>query len=169
MAHRRGISDCSSLGSSGQSHETHGALSSHWNCNGRAHVLRSAWFRENTQQTSLPAARCCCSSPLAGSPAGSRVHAWLELGEKAAMRASLGRQAALKDLPAELRMWGEVSIAAGWLPSPLSRHWACFLPSCLASPVNCNRLCPARSGRTNILYIQQWVFYFVFHSFSGLK
>lgn len=54
--HRGGISDCSSMGSSGLSHETHDTLSSHWNCNGWAHVLRSAaWVVQGKHTANLSA------------------------------------------------------------------------------------------------------------------
>lgn len=57
-------------------------------------------------------------------------------------RSSLSRWAAVKDLPVELRLWEDRGpITAGWLPSPLSRHWASFSPGSLPSMADCNIMC----------------------------
>lgn len=123
--HRRGICSCSSTAPSGQTH-------THWNGNGWAHVLGAVAWVVQSRKRSLPlraaTAHLHWHSPQ---PAHVFMPGWsLEDG---LLRDILPEQTGYSQgfpCGAAGVRW-QVSVAAGWLPSPLSRHWASFLPDSL--------------------------------------
>lgn len=93
-----------------------------------------------TAAVTVPAARCRCSSPLARSPASSRAPVW-SLQERLLQESSPKQTGCSQGSPCgveDVRRQG--SIAAIWLPCPLSGPRASFLPDSLCSWADCNML-----------------------------
>lgn len=174
--HRRRICDCSSMGPLCSVSAKTGvpAAPTGLAVDGLMRLgLWHGWFRENTQKT--PSASCVLPLLISTGTLPSRLtHPCL---------AGAGRKSATRKLPwadglqsgISLRSCGcekrEVSVAGGWLPSPLSRHWASFSPVPFP-PQQTVACCQALSCtiRENKYPLHSPLFFcFVLHSFSGLK
>lgn len=121
----------------------------------------------------LPPACCHCSSPLARSPAGSRIRAWLELEERR-LRDSFPEQTGCSQGSpcgvAGVRRERSPLLAAGFpAPSPGTEPASHPVPFPPQQTVACCQALSCTIRENKYPLHSPLVFCFVLHSLSGLK